>query len=50
MLNNAELGFSIELPSGNKALIEDAKFFAECCTWIDHQLAHLAILKILQGK
>ena len=46
----AKLEFSIEFSSGNKALIKDAKFFADCCNLIDRQLAHLAILKILQGK
>ena len=50
MSNNAELGLSSEFPSGNKALIKDAKFFADCCSRIDSQLARLAILKILQGK
>lgn len=46
----AELEFSIEFPLGNKSLIKDAKFFADCRNWSDRQLARLAILKILQGK
>ncbi|MCC3535597.1 MAG: hypothetical protein JGK03_15600 [Microcoleus sp. PH2017_25_DOB_D_A] len=42
--------FLIQFPSGDWALIKDATSFKDCETWIDRQLARLAILKVVGGK
>lgn len=50
IITPTELGFLIQFPSGNKVLIKDAKFFADCHNWIDRQLAHLAIERLFGDK
>jgi hypothetical protein len=50
LISQTELGFLILFESGNKVLIKDAKSFADCFFWIDRQVAHLVIQKVLCGK
>lgn len=44
------LGFLTQFLSGDKVLSKDAFALADCQTWIDRQLAHLAIEKLLGDK
>ena len=48
-ITKSERSFLIQFPFGVPALIKDAKCFKDCETWIDRQLARLAILKVV-GK
>ena len=48
-ITKSERGFLIQFRFGVPVLIKDAKCFKDCETWIDRQLARLAILQIV-GK